>query len=485
MRFLRQSMTGLFITALAVGLLVYAAQTIGSAVQERMADVPGATGARERVFAVNTVVAQPATVRPVLETFGEIEARRRLELRTAVGGRIVALSEAFENGGRVEAGELLLRIDPSETQAAVARLSVDLQDAEAEQRDAARGLTLARDELAAAEDQGTLRTRAFQRQSDLADRGVGTSTAIEEAELAAAVARANVLSRRQALAQAEARVDLARTGIERARIALEEARRNLADTEISARFEGIISDTQVVEGGLLAANERLGELIDPTDLEVAFRVSTAQFARLIDEEGRLVDTPVSVSLTVAGIDLETRGTLARVDAATGEGQTGRVLFAHLEAARGFRPGDFVTVRALEPPVENVVRLPASALGADGNVLVLSADDRLELLQVRLLRRQGDDVLVRSPLLDGREVVVARTPLLGPGVLVRPLRSQEESTVSLPEMLELTEERRARLMAFIDASDGMPADAKTRMRAQLAEPEVPADVVERLERRMGG
>ena len=40
----------------------------------------------------------------------------------------------------------------------------DLADAEAEGRDAARSLTLARDELAAAEEQADLRTRALDRQ---------------------------------------------------------------------------------------------------------------------------------------------------------------------------------------------------------------------------------------------------------------------------------------------------------------------------------
>jgi len=53
------------------------------------------------------------------------------------------------------------------------------------------------------------------------------------------------------------------------------------------------------------------------------------------------------------------------------------------------------------------------------------------------------------------------------------------------MLELSDERRARLVAFIEANDRMPQEAKARVLAQLAAPEVPARVVERLEQRMGG
>ena len=53
------------------------------------------------------------------------------------------------------------------------------------------------------------------------------------------------------------------------------------------------------------------------------------------------------------------------------------------------------------------------------------------------------------------------------------------------MLELSEERRARLVAFVEANDRMPQDAKARVLAQLAEPQVPAQMVERIESRMGG
>lgn len=55
----------------------------------------------------------------------------------------------------------------------------------------------------------------------------------------------------------------------------------------------------------------------------------------------------------------------------------------------------------------------------------------------------------------------------------------------PEMVELTEERRARLTAFVQANTRMPAEARQRILDQLSQGQVPARVVERLESRMGG
>jgi hypothetical protein len=52
-------------------------------------------------------------------------------------------------------------------------------------------------------------------------------------------------------------------------------------------------------------------------------------------------------------------------------------------------------------------------------------------------------------------------------------------------VELSEERRARLVAFIEGNQFMPEAAKARVLSQLREPMVPAQVVARIEARMGG
>jgi RND family efflux transporter MFP subunit len=447
-----------------------------------MADAPPPQAPRERIFSVNVVEASPGTETPVLESFGAIQSRRTLELRAAVGGRVVELAPGFEDGGAVEAGQVLVRLDRADALAEVARAKSAVLDAEAEGRDAARALVLARDEQSAAEEQAAVRTRAFQRQSDLADRGVGTATATETAELAASSARQAVLARRQVVTQTEARIDQAASLLSRSQIALEDAQRRLDETTIAAPFSGTLSSVSVVEGRLVSANERLAELIDPNDLEVSFRVSTAQYVRLIDAEGQLIKADVTATLDVAGLDLEVTGKITRASAAAGEGASGRLIFASLTQAPGFKPGDFVTVRIREPELQNVIRLPSSALDAQARVLVLDGENRLEAVNVEVMRRVGDEVLVRGEIA-GREVVEARSPLLGAGIAVKPLRpgaAPEE-----PAMIELTEERRAKLVAFVEANTRMPEAAKARVLAQLAEPQVPAQMIERLESRIGG
>jgi multidrug efflux pump subunit AcrA (membrane-fusion protein) len=504
MRFLRRSLTGLFLLALTLALLALAGQTLRASIEARLARETTQRPARERVYAVNVVTVTPGEIAPRLEAFGAVLARRSLELRAQVGGPVVALGDGFEEGGRVAAGQLLLRVDPTDLEDALALARTDLAEAVGEQRDAAAALEIARDDLASARKQAGLRTAALTRQQDLATRGVGTEAAVETAALNAASAEQAVLSRRSALASAEARVTQADNTLERRQIALQEAERRLAETELRAAFSGTLSNVAAALGRIVTTNEQVATLVDPEALEVSFRLSTAQYGRLVDERGQLGKAEVTVRLDVAGVDLVVNGRIDRESAEVGEGQTGRLLFARLDGARGLRPGDFVTVEISEPVLADVARLPATALGNADTVLALGEDDRLEELSAEVLRRQGDMVLVRAGALAGREVVAERTPMLGAGIRVRPYREGGDAQEPVAgaaangagqgmgmgagaggEMIALDDDRRARLISFVKDNAMMPADAKERILNQLKEPEVSAQMVERLEGRMGG
>ncbi|AJE48992.1 efflux RND transporter periplasmic adaptor subunit [Celeribacter indicus] len=492
MRFLRRSLTGLFLVALTVALLLAAGFRFYSAVQERLAAESLPPQGQERQFAVNVVEVTPTTLTPVLTSYGSVQARRTLELRAPAAGRIVDLAEMFEEGGAVRAGEVILRIDPAEASAALRVAEADLLEAQAGLRDAERALSIAEDDLAAARAQLDLRTSALNRQQSLLDRGIGSSLSFEDAALAEASARQSVLSKRQALADAQTAVDTARTDVLRAEIDRDEMQRTLDDMTVTAAFDGVLSEVSGAMGTLLSGNEQFATLIAPGDLEVAFRISTEQYARLVVDRGALPHMPVSATLDVSGLDLVATGKVVRESAAVAAGQTGRMLYARLDDAAGFRPGDFVTVRIEEPMLDEVALLPATAVAANGTVLAVTAQSRLEEVRVETLRRQGDDVIVAATPVAGRQIVAERSPLLGAGIRVRingaetqtELRAGDPADGGAAEMVTLTEEQRVRLIDFVESNSRMPEEMRVRVREQLAAEEVPADLVTRLEERMG-
>lgn len=485
MRFLGRGLIGLLLFSLALGLLGLAGNTIKVAVQDRMNQEPRSQKARERTFAVKVVPAEVTSINPTLNAFGEIQSRKTLDLRMAASGQIQELSTNFVEGGSVKSGELLIRLDDSDYQTAVDLAENNLIDAKNEVMESARNLSFSKEELAAAEEQEKLRLRALTRQKDLVERGVGTAAALENAELSASGATQAVLSRKAAVDQAKNRGAQADTRLVRAELALKDAKRKLEDTKLYAEFSGLLSGVSLVKGGIVSANERLGQLIDPEVLEVSFKISTQQYTRLLNDNGELLKAPVSVALTNTEQGLNADGVIIRDSASVAKGQTGRQVYAKLTKSVGFKPGDFVAVKVEEPTLNWVVKLPSTALDSSNKVLLLGEGERLEEAQVKLMRRQGNEVIVRSRDLSGKEIVAQRTPVLGAGIKVKAIRSGEENEVAEVEMLELTEERRAKLISAIETNGYIPKTVKERIIGQLTQPKVPADVVARIESRMGG
>lgn len=480
MRFLTRSLVALFLGAVVLGLLGLAGSLVRDAMVARAERGEMPRQARERVFSVRVLTVQPGEVAPVLSAYGEVVSRRTLELRAPMAGRILSLADGFEDGAAVRAGQVLIELDPSDALAARDLVQTDLARATNEVADARRALDLSRQDRAETEAQAALRERAFLRRQELTTRGIATEANVEEAELAWAAARAAVIARRQSEAQAEARLATAETALERTRISLAEAERRVAETRIAAGFDGVLSGAGVVEGGQVGTNERLATVIDANALEVSFRLSTAQYLRLLDPAGDLIAARAEIALDISGEAITSPATLARVAPAVGEGQSGRVVYAALEAPRGFRPGDFVTVRITEPALPGVAMVPAAAVDSAGGVLVLGPDDRLEAASVEIVRRQGDFVLIRAGELAGREIVSARNPLLGAGIRVRPQRDEGALAPTEPELIALDPDRRAALIAQVEGNTQMPDQVRTRILSQLEQEQVPARLVERIE-----
>ncbi|MEJ6707844.1 MAG: HlyD family efflux transporter periplasmic adaptor subunit [Amylibacter sp.] len=479
MRFITRSLMGLMLMMLTLALLALAGNSIVSAFKNKSSSGFGNREARERVFTVEVVKIALGTQFPEIQTFGEVVSGRTLELRAAATGELVQMSDSFREGGLVKQGEILFQTDPANAQSRLLISENELAEAEADLADARRNLTLAKDEITAAENQLSLRKKAMERQDRLRQRGVGTNAAMEIAELATSNAEQALLSKRLSLANALAKIARAETLLGRRQINVDEASRLLADTTVKAEFDGVLSDISVVLGRLVSANEKLGSLIDPTALEIAFRVSNDEFRALTG--GGLQQAEVRVSL---GTDASFSGQIDRVSAAVAQGKTGRELFARVQnaATLNIQPGDFVSVVVREPALENVAKIPAISASTSGEVLIVGDENRLENATVEILRKSGNDLIVRADDIEGRQLVLARAPQLGEGIRVNP-RSPGGPAIEAKKMVKLDAGRRDKILTALKANKRLPEAVRDRLINQFEKDEVPADALERVESRM--
>lgn len=151
---------------------------------------------------------------------GWIRPRRMVDVQADIMGRITELHVA--EGQAVRRGDVLLRIDPTQYEAAVARARAAVSEAMARQAQARANLIQAE--------------RALERAKAMAaaDSTLVSPQQLEEAETQASVQRE--------LAEA------ARFGVEQARAALGEAQDRLEKTTIRAPMDGVITRLNVEEG---------------------------------------------------------------------------------------------------------------------------------------------------------------------------------------------------------------------------------------------
>ncbi len=284
---------------------------------------------------------------------GSLQAVDAVEIAAETEGRLIDIG--FTEGGYVEKGDLLLKLDPEMPTAR-------LKEAEARFR-------LAESEL--------------KRGRDLVE-----SETISQQEFDRLVA--NQL-------QAEA--------------SLSAARRGLSDSTIVAPFSGMVGERRVSIGAIVSRGMPLTELVRLDPLEVEFHVPERYFSQLtlgLEVDVETVAHPnetfsATVSFVAPTLDLTTRTILVKATIPNSEGR--------------LRPGMFGQALLSVRNAENALLIPEAAVitSVDGStVAVLDDEDRVSFRPVTLGSRVPGRVEIVDGLEAGERVIVEGHQKVGPG-----------------------------------------------------------------------
>lgn len=329
---------------------------------------------------VGVVVVMPRSLPLALEFPAQLKGVREVEVRARVSG--ILLERRYDEGERVEAGDLLFRIDPDpfRAEAARARAAVALAEANLNQarRERDRILPLVEQRLASPRD----RDNAL--------------SAFESAE-------AN-------LAAAEA--------------ALRTAELELSYTEVRAPISGLTSREVRSEGSLVTAGTESSLLTyivqaDRLYVDLAVADTDAELVRAALEGGKGRHVGVRV-VDARGQAIAAMGTIEfispRVDDATGT----IAIRAVLDNPNGVVPGRIVRARIEGVTVEDALVIPKRAVmhGAQGTyVWTVEGNGQATPAPVELGALSGNDVAVTAGLMPGARVVVDGILKVIPGVPV--------------------------------------------------------------------
>ncbi len=338
---------------------------------------------------VATVKTEPVTLTSTLP--GRVVASASAEVRPQVAGIIT--DRYFEEGGHVEAGSALYRIDPATYDAAVA---------------------VAKAAVAQAEAQSSSAQKDAARIDELASRNVSSDQARDQANAARDSAAANVQAAEAQLLSATIERDY---------------------TTIRARLSGEIGLSLASPGALVTASQAdpltVIRNIDPVYVDVT-QSAAELLARRRDEAGiakeaggKIDRRDLSVSLILAdGSTFDQTGTLTAAEPHVDE-QTGvvvlRMTFANPQKL--LLPGMYVQVNMPTKMLDAALVVPQQAVSRDrtgqATALVVKDDDTVEQRTLTVLQDRGSDWIVSDGLAPGDRVIVSGLQKAKPGAKVTP------------------------------------------------------------------
>lgn len=236
---------------------------------------------------------------------GNVRARRSVDISSDIMGRVAELT--VDEGDEVEAGEVLLRLDPAQYRAAVARSRAALSQAEAQ---------------AAQQQANVLRAqREDRRVRELSSRDstLVSRQQLEEAETSLEVARAQLTA--------------AEHGVEQARASLAEAEDQLSRTVIRAPIAGTVTRLNIEEGetAVVGTMNNPGSLLltvsDLSVVEALVEVDETDIPRLSLGDSAMVEIDAYPDKAFAGTVTRIGNSAVRPPAsAAGSGQAAAINF---------------------------------------------------------------------------------------------------------------------------------------------------------------
>lgn len=372
-----------------VGLLAGGLLVVGLLVVTR----PAAERREESSWAplVRAQAVQPAPVQLVVTAYGTVVPRTESELVAQVAGEVIWVSPALVAGGFFGEGDELIRIDPSDYEAA---------------------LESARAAEARAESEASRALKERDRQRRLAKQSVASEARIDDAE--------------SGYKQAEA-------GRREARAQRRRAERDLERATLTAPFDGRVREKSVDVGQFVSRGAKAATIYAIDFAEVRLPIPDRELAHLdlslAYEEGPEPAGPrVNLGAEFAGEHHQWSGRIVRTEGELDPKSRMVHVVARVDdpygriAAREGPPlavGLFVEAEILGRRLEKAYVVPREALREGDRVLVIDAEERLRFRDVELIRLERENaVLDAKSLRPGERVCVS--PIVAPvdGMLVR-------------------------------------------------------------------
>jgi RND family efflux transporter MFP subunit len=350
--------------------------------------------AEERSLLVDVAEVQLQDLRIPIQAQGTVTPHRDTTMVSEVDGKIIEVSPAFNAGGFIAEGDVLLRIDDRDYQAKLLHAKASLKTAESN----------------LAQEKG--RVEVARREWERVPKTTKRSKAARDLYL-----------RKPQLEQAQAQMLSAQADLRKAGDDLER-------TIIRAPYDCLIQEKRSDLGQYVSAGTPVVRIfpVDYAEVRLAIPQSRLTYLDLPGVTGYSTEEapPVDLYTDISGVVTHWPARLYRTEAALDE--RSRVLFvvARINDPYALQVGDqpplrigsFVKANILGREMNDLVILPRYVLRAGNQLWVVDEQMRLRNRKVTTLRTQGDEIYVSGGLQQGDLVSLTSFSDALPGMSVR-------------------------------------------------------------------
>jgi RND family efflux transporter MFP subunit len=333
----------------------------------------------------------PTNETVIIQASGTVIPARKITLKSRVAGEVIDTHPDFSPGGFLKKGERVLKVDDTDYQLVLARKQSEVVAARY-----AIALEKGRQEVAR-------REWALINKDHPADDG--------DAELAL---------RKPHLEKVLADLKVARIGIKQAQL-------NIERTRIRAPFNAVILATYVETGSQITVQERIADLVatDEYWVRVSIPVDRLKWISIPANHrkaGSITRVIYHSSAVRTGSVIKLLGDLEP------KGRMARLLIAIKDPLGRNHPGshrlplligEYVRVEIKGKPLNNVYRIPRTALRDGTHLWVVGPGEKLEIRKVETIWRDAEAVFLKTGIQPGDRLIISdlSTPIAGMSVNV--------------------------------------------------------------------
>ena len=345
---------------------------------------------QSRAPTVEVLSVKPETRHIVFSGYGTVTPKQAIELRSQVSGEIVEAHPMFQEGGRINKGETILKIDPRDYEVALEKAKADLARAEFE-------LKLEQANQVVAKKEWELLKK------DLKKSGLGEDLALR---------KPHILEKEAMLRAAKSQLTKAKLDLER--------------TNISAPYDTVIIERHAELGKYISSQTDLASIAGTDTFQVIVKLPRDTLDYLaFSGNSDVYDSKVKVFQSVS--DSRTfikQGKLVRfLGNVDRTGRMAQVLVEinnPLDQGKSKTPlliGSYVKVQFKGKKISDVYQIPRNALRA-GSTVWTAKDSTLKKVEVNPIFSKGDDLFVKAALGEEAKIITTNIKHVLEGMSVR-------------------------------------------------------------------